>query len=299
MNRSSPSLAELRTRELDGPDARIGNVLARRFARPLAIYGTWAAVRLGMTAHQLTILALLASLASAGTIGSGSRAGFVAGALLGLLAFWLDRVDGQVARWRGTAGLSGVYLDYLMHHAATMALGFSLGFGLAMRTGTLSWAAAGFVVAAGWTFLSLQNDCRYKAFVQPLKRSTRSYRVEGGAGGRPSPAPTWPTSWPGIVTWPAYTSCEPYAVLLALLGLGGLAIAWPSAWEWAWPAYVIGMTVAAPLLAAARIARAVRRQAVEEEFARWFQPQTLSGEPRDASGGPHLTGAGRSARMDA
>ncbi len=101
------------------------------------------------------------------------------------------------------------------------------------------------------------------------------------------------------MTWPAYTLCEPYAVLLAVLGLGSLAVAWPTAWEWGWSVYVSGMTVGAPLLAAARITRAVRSQAVEEEFARWFQPDPMSDGPRDASGGPHLTGAGRSARMDA
>ncbi len=67
-------------------------------------------------------------------------------------------------RWRGTACLSGVYFDYLMHHASTLSLGFALGFALAVRNGQVGWTIAGFVVAVGWHFLSLQNDCRYKAF---------------------------------------------------------------------------------------------------------------------------------------
>lgn len=270
MRPTPPTLEELRRRELQSSDARIGNWLARRFARPTAIYGTWLAVRLGASANQLTIAALAASLISALAIATGTRIGFVCGSLVGLLAFWLDRVDGQVARWRGTAGLSGVYLDYLMHHAATLALGFALGYGLAVQSGGLHWAASGFSIAVGWTFLSIQNDCRYKAFFQPLKRSVGLHRVQGGGGGRPVPADPWPTRGRAMFTWPAYKMCEPHAVLMTLLGLSVLAALSPLTWQSGWRVYVVIMAVMAPVLATARIARAVRRRAVEDEFARWF-----------------------------
>src|SRR5581483_9842674 len=111
-----PTLAELRARVHKDRHREIGNWLARRWARPTAVYGTWLAIRLGLSAHQVTLAAMAAGLGGALAVGTGTRAGFVAGAALSLLAFWLDRVDGQVARWRGTAGLDGVYLDYLMHH---------------------------------------------------------------------------------------------------------------------------------------------------------------------------------------
>src|SRR5262249_7432508 len=123
-----------------------------------------------------------------GAVALGTRAGFVVGVAVAHLAFWLDHVDGQVARWRGAASLDGVYLDYLMHHAAALSLGFALGYGLAARTGDPRWAAAGFAVALGWAGLGLHNDCRYKAFFQRLKRESRAYRVDGGSGRRPGPA---------------------------------------------------------------------------------------------------------------
>ncbi len=165
----------------------IGNWLAGRFARPTAVFGTWAAIRLGLSAHQVTVAALAANLGGAVAIGTGSRAGFVAGVALAYLGFWLDRVDGQVARWRGTACLDGVYFDYMMHHVSNLALGFSLGFGLASRSGQLAWAIAGFAIATGWALLSLHNDCRYKAFFQRLKSADDNYIVAGGGGGRPAP----------------------------------------------------------------------------------------------------------------
>ncbi|WP_169977848.1 CDP-alcohol phosphatidyltransferase family protein [Tautonia rosea] len=298
MTCSPPSLAELRDRELQGQDAQIGNILARRFARPTAIYGTWLAVRLGLSAHHVTVASLLAALAGAVGLAWGTLLGFLAGAVLGLLAFWLDRVDGQVARWRGSAGINGVYLDYMMHHAATMAQGFALGFGLAARTGTLGWAAAGALVSAGWMFLSLQNDCRYKAFFQPLKRSSGAFRVIGGAGGRPSPPAPWPRRGIGMLTWPAYKICEPHVVLITLLGLAIVAGVEPIVWEWGWKAYVGGMAVLAPVLATARVARAVRKGAVEEEFARWFRAERVESHRGDVIGRPHLTGHGRSATME-
>jgi hypothetical protein len=277
-----PSLAELRARAHKGRHREIGNWLARRVARPSAIYGTWAAVRLGLSAHQVTLAATLASIASAIAIGSGTRLGFVVGVLLAHLAFWLDHVDGQVARWRGTAGLDGVYLDYLMHHASGLALGFALGHGLALRSGDPAWSVAGFAIALGWSFLSLQNDCRYKAFLQRLKASSGSYRVDGGAGGRPAPPAPWPRRGLGRLTWPAFKACEPHVVLMGLTGLAGLSLIDPALWLHSWRWSVRGMAVLAPTLAVARIARAVAVDAVEAEFARWFRPIEPANSRRDS-----------------
>jgi hypothetical protein len=278
-----PTLAELRQRVHKARHREIGNWLARRVGRPAAVYGTWAAVRMGASAHQVTLAALVAGLGAAAAIATGTRGGFVAGVALGHVAFWLDHVDGQVARWRGTASLEGVYFDYLMHHAAGLALGFGLGFGLARRTGDLPWAAAGFAVAVGWTFLGLHNDCRYKAFFQRLKREDRSYRVAGGAGGRPSPPSPWPRRGRAALTWPLYKACEPHAVLLGLTALASLAVAAPGAWLIAWRGAVLAMAVLAPTLAIGRAARAIARDAVEAEFDLWFRPCE---EGRQAPGPP-------------
>ncbi len=273
-----PTLAQLRARVHKGRHREIGNWLARRVGRPSAVYGTWAAVRLGLSAHQVTLGATLAGLGAAASIATGDRLGFVVGALLAHLAFWLDHVDGQVARWRGTASLDGVHLDYLMHHASALALGFGLGQGLAVRSGDPRWSAAGFAIACGWTFLNLHNDCRYKAFFQRLKASNGAYRVEGGAGGQPSPPAPWPRRGRGMLTWPAFKLCEPHVVLLLLTGLATLALTVPEAWQIAWRWGVRGMAVLAPTLAIARTAKAVKNGEVEAEFARWFRPVAEEGE---------------------
>jgi hypothetical protein len=225
-----------------------------------------------LSAHQVTLIALSSWLLAALAIGTGDRFWFVAGVALAHLGFWLDHVDGQVARWRGTVCLDGVYLDYLMHHAANLSLGFALGFGLAVSSNDPRWAVAGFAIGAGLAGLSLHNDCRYKAFFQRLKSAGGSYRVDGGGGGRPQPPAPWPRRGLGMVTWPLSKACEIHVVTMALAALAVLAFASPRAWTTAWQVLVVFMAVVAPVLAIGRTARAVKASAAESEFSRWFQP---------------------------
>jgi CDP-alcohol phosphatidyltransferase len=290
MSHRQPTLAELREVVQKARHREIGNWLARRVARPTAVYGTWVAVRLGLSANQVTLASLLTSLAGAAAIGGGSRSGFVLGTILLHLGFWLDHVDGQVARWRRTASLNGVYLDYLMHHVVNLSLGFGLGCGLAMRSGNLLWSVAGFALAVGWGLLALHNDCRYKAFFQRLKSISGSYRVDGGSGGRPAPPASWPRRGLGLLSWPAYKLCEPHVVLICLTGPAAVAMFFPGLWIGSWKLGVAGMALLAPSLAAARIGRSVGRGTVEAEFVRWFQPVGPSGslQQADLLSSPHL-----------
>jgi hypothetical protein len=267
-----PTLGQLRARAHKGQHREIGNWLARRVARPTAIYGTWGAVRLGLSAHQVTAASMASALAGCVAIGTGGESGFLIGVALLNLAFWLDHVDGQVARWRGTASLDGVYLDYLMHHTQTLALGFAVGQGVAMRTGNPAWSAAGFCLALGWGLLSLHNDCRYKAFFQRLKSGTARYRVLGGSAGRPAPPAPWPHRGLGMVTWPLLKACEAHVVLIALNALAFLDMVAPALWDHALRLGVLAFAVIAPTLAVGRIARSARNNSVEVEFGRWFRP---------------------------
>jgi hypothetical protein len=271
MNGNAPTIAELRARVQKNRYREIGNWLARCVARPTAIYGCWVAVRLGLSAHQVSLIALGSWVLAAVAIGTGDRYLFILGAVLVQLGFWFDHVDGQVARWRGTVSLDGVYLDYMMHHAASLLLGFALGYGLAARFGDSRWAIAGFAIAAGWAGLSLHNDCRYKAFFQRLKSTSDSFRVDGGAGGRPEPPFRWPRHGRGALTWPAFKLCEFHVVASLLSAMAVLALVYPGAWALSWQALVIFLAVLAPSLAIGRTARAVNLSSAESEYARWFQ----------------------------
>ncbi len=66
MSCSRPTVAELRARVQKDRHREIGNWLARRIARPTAVYGCWLAIRLGLSAHQVTLAALASSLGGRG-----------------------------------------------------------------------------------------------------------------------------------------------------------------------------------------------------------------------------------------
>ena len=278
--RARPTLAEIRAKAQKARHREIGNILARRVFRASAIYGTWLAIRLGMSANQVTTLALISSIAAAIAIGSGTRWGFVIGVAMLHLAFWLDHVDGQVARFRGTSSLEGVYFDYMLHHAGSLALGFALGHGLARHSGQFNWSIAGFAIAFGWLGLSLHNDCRYKAFFQHLKRETRSGRVQGGGGERPMPPMPWPRRGLGWISWPLFKVCEHHVVLLVLTGAACLLAISDQLGYLAWTAIVIGFAVLAPMLAVARVWRSIHRAGLRSEYLAWFpdfEPESQAG----------------------
>jgi hypothetical protein len=75
-----------------------------------------------------------------------------------------------------------------------------------------------------------------------------------------------------MITYPLYKACEPHVVLLGLTALASLAVVSPHAWQACWGAWALLMGLSAPVLGAARAARAVMSGATEAEFRAWFRP---------------------------
>ena len=81
------------------------------FVSPYSPYlARWAARR-GMTPNQVTVASLLLGIVAALAFATGSRTGLVAGAVLLLVAFVTDCVDGQLARYRHQYSTLGSWLD--------------------------------------------------------------------------------------------------------------------------------------------------------------------------------------------
>lgn len=270
-----PSLSELRSRVFKHSGSgcpEVGNWLSRRIGRPSAIYGTWLVSRTKIPAHAVTLAALIANGLGALGIGSGLRLGFVAGVIGLFVGYWLDHVDGQVARWRGTSSLTGVYFDYLLHHATALMLGFALGFGLTARGEGVLWSLLGFLIAIGWTGQNLHNDCQYKAMFTQLKRERRVLRVVPSDQRRPSSPSPWPKTGLGVLTWPMAKLCEPHVVLMMLGGLSVAAVERPMLWLGLWKIGVAMMAVVAPVIAIGRASKSILRREPDREFDRLFRP---------------------------
>ena len=264
------SLAELERRCQKPDHRRIGNWMARRVSRPLALRVTWVVLPSGLSAHGATCLAMLVAVAAAVAFGYGSLSSWLLAA--GLLQAWylLDHVDGQLARFHGVASLDGVQLDYLMHHVVNLIVPWGIGFGLAGRPLSPLWIALGLAFSLGLLSIGLVNDTRYKAFIDRLKTVEGEFRVRGGAGGRPAPAPPVPRSPLRFAAYVARKACEIHVLMnvLTVLAVGEWLFADSN--HLAARAYLAAMAPLSLLVALAGIVRSVRRGSCEREFAAWF-----------------------------
>lgn len=265
------SLAQLERRCQKPDHRRIGNWMARRLIRPAALRITWVVASWGVSANAATLAAWGFGVAAAAAFASGQLAGWGLGAALLQIWYLLDHVDGQLARFHGTASLDGVQLDYLMHHTVNVLVGLGTGWGLFVATGHAIWMLCGVAWAMALLLISVHHDARYKAFNQRLKRLHGTLHVHGGAGGRPQAQPAFPRSWTHRVAWIVRKSSEMHVIMngLTLLALGML-VAGDTTLLLA--RSCIGVAACLAMATALwTIARSQARQSAEAEFAAWYQ----------------------------
>jgi hypothetical protein len=262
-------------RRCQKPDyRRVGNWMARRITRPLALRVTRVVLPLGVSAHAATLAAWAVAMSAVAGFAWGGVSGWLLGAALLQLWYLLDHVDGQLARYHGTESLDGAALDYLMHHAVNLLVPLGIGWGMAASQRW--WLVPGLAWGVGLLLLGLASDVRYKAFIKRLKRLDGELRVIGGGGGRPGPPAPLPWRPTAAAAWLARKACETHVTMNVL---GGIALM-----QWAltlWLpqdalrigcVYMSAMGALAPLAAAAAIWRSLSQQAAEREFAAWYRP---------------------------
>lgn len=268
---SRPTLDELRERCPKPGAAHLGNWMARRVARPMALHVTRVIIPWGITAHGVTLIATLVAAASAVAFGLGSIFGCLLG--VGLLQLWylLDHVDGQLARYHGTASLDGVQLDYLMHHLVNLIVPVGVGWGLSVNQHQPVWALMGFAWGLALLTIGLWHDCRYKAFVQRLKWVRGELRISGGGGGTPSESSVIPTSPRKAATWLLRKSCEIHVVMNLLSVVAVVAWCLADVNLYSFGVLVAFLSSTSLLVAIGSITTSLKQQASEQEFAAWYR----------------------------
>lgn len=270
MNRFS--LAELERRCQKPDHRRIGNWMARRVTRPMALRVTWVVAPWGLSANGTTLLAWGVGVGAAAAFSWGSAVGWLLGALLLELWYLLDHVDGQLARFHGTSSLDGVQLDYLMHHALNLLVPLGLGHGAFVASGQGAWLWAGAAWGVAGLMLTLHHDARYKAFIQRLKRVRGPLVVQGGRGEQPCTQPGIPRGPLRLAAWLARKACEMHVVMNALVAVVVAGWAASDKTLLAGRVYVAIMAGVAPIVAAVTIFRSQREQTAERQFAAWYRP---------------------------
>jgi phosphatidylglycerophosphate synthase len=126
-----PTLGELRavTQPASTMDRRNAeHWLARLFLRKVSLRVTALLIRTPVSANALTGLMIVVGLLAAVTVGLvPGWFGIVLTFLLIQAYFLLDLCDGEVARWRRTTSITGVYLDRVGHYLVEAAILSGIG----------------------------------------------------------------------------------------------------------------------------------------------------------------------------
>ena len=139
---------ELRAVCQSGKDADPGWYFVHR---RLSIYVTWLLLHTSVTPNQVTLLMMLLGVLGAALLVPHSGLANATGFLVLYLAFLLDKVDGEIARYRSISSVKGLLLDRL-HHLTVEPLVF---LGAAWH----EWNRSGslWVLMAGWAVVVLGN----------------------------------------------------------------------------------------------------------------------------------------------
>ena len=125
---------DVRQKCTDGRFFPYDHWLDRTFVPP-AIVLTWVFVRLGISGNTVSWISGLFVIAGACGLASNNSYIVVAGSF-GYMAFYLlDYVDGSVARYNGTAGMSGQYVDWVIHIISSVSTMAGLVAGAFLCTG--------------------------------------------------------------------------------------------------------------------------------------------------------------------
>ena len=247
-----------------------GNWLARKWARPTAIYGSWLVIRLGLSANLVTCFAALSWLGEAIALSTGHLVFFIFGVILGFIGFWLDHVDGQVARVTKTTSPEGIFLDFWMHSAHSMTRAFGLGLGCYFMTRHFACVFAGMLMAFGWTMLSLANDAKYKSIFAILKNRRDHLRLMGSDENDSFACGFGRRRFNRMIRYYLLKLQEPHAVLM-LLGLNCIFLLIDLTFGLlSLQVLICFWALFSPMLAVARVRRMILMQSVTSEFNEYF-----------------------------
>lgn len=113
----------------------------------VAVYITKLLLYTRITANQVTLLNIFVGIIAGGFFIYGHNWSMLVGALLWCLHLLLDFVDGQVARYRGTAGLTGAYFDRMADQIVEFYVFLTISFGLYSTFHDVAILAFGFLAA--------------------------------------------------------------------------------------------------------------------------------------------------------
>lgn len=141
--------------------------------RLLGYYASLIAVRLPVSANQVTFLSLIVGLAGCGLFLKGELIWNVYGAVLISVSYVLDYCDGVIARVKGQSSPFGASFDDFVDWAIDTSFFAALGYGTWIADGEIWWFYLGLIAAAGSTVDYGVDLVRANRYVQARKAAAR------------------------------------------------------------------------------------------------------------------------------
>lgn len=245
-----------------------------------SIYLTSVALRVGLTANQVTVLSLALGLAGGLAFLEPSPLRLALGAVLLQAYLVLDYVDGEVARFRRTAGLAGRFLEQVGANAVDPFIVAAMAVGAGEASGHRWTLVLGLVGALSLpTFRSLPASLSAVLLAVRLARNERGFGEAtpepdaGSDGGVPGPS-----SWTRVVraVYPVYAALRfPFFHPNFVLGTSILAAVDAPLWYLGYgapclAAEVIVLGVGTPVFVVWQVLNVVYLNLAEERYRRAF-----------------------------
>ncbi len=154
------------------------------FVSPYTRFLARRAARLGLTPNQITVVSMLVGVVAAGAFAHGGRGAAIVGAVALQVAFALDCVDGQLARYTQSFSSFGAWLDAIFDRGKEYVVYAGLAYGAARTGASGVWALA----AAALAFQVVRHAIDFSfAAARPAPR-VRAPVPLGAAAGSGAPA---------------------------------------------------------------------------------------------------------------
>ena len=246
----------------------VGNWMVRHMVRDAALPVTWLLLHTNISANQVTLASLIIAMSGALCLFGIPKGFFLLGAILLELWYFLDHVDGQIARYRKAASLTGRFFDFLTHHIVHGSVFFGLGIYCFRETGVFLFILWAFIASIGITVFNLIHDVKYKTFFERLIE-TKRVEIKEPANleeGAVSEKKHIPKRFFSLI----HKASEIHVVMNVLALAAVLEMAWgvPIALRfWLFLAY----GTFAPFLAVTKIAYLIRTRSIDREYEGLFR----------------------------
>ncbi|OQA26823.1 MAG: CDP-alcohol phosphatidyltransferase [Chloroflexi bacterium ADurb.Bin344] len=192
----------------------VGNWYVRNILRDAALPMTWLLLHTGVSANQVTFFSfLVASLGGLSYVIPGAGP-FLVSALLLQFWYYLDHVDGQIARYRKTASMTGRFLDFMTHHLVHLILFFALGYYAYKALAREIFLLWGSVSSLAILAFNLIHDVKYKTFYERCCRDGAVIK-KSSQGSKKTEQPK--SFWRKAFSL-AHKSCEIHVMINVLAG---------------------------------------------------------------------------------